>query len=263
MFPTIIELGPLTIRTYGLMVAAGLFVALKYILAQCQKRNITEEIATDMVLYAMVSGLIGARITYVLTNLNYYLLNPADIFRIWEGGLVFHGGFIAGLIAVIIYTRINKAIDIWQIADISAPALSLGHAFGRLGCLSAGCCYGAHSDLPWAIRFSNKACLAPTGVYLHPTQLYELFGNLVIFVVLHMLLGKARIKGIVVSVYLFLYGILRFSVEFFRGDERGAMIAGLSHAQVFSIVMIIAGACIYVLIAGKAHCQSPNTMAKQ
>jgi len=109
--------------------------------------------------------------------------NLLDIFKIWNGGLVFFGGFIAAVVATPIYLK-SKNLDFWKTADIISPGLALGHAVGRIGCFFAGCCYGKECDLPIAIKFTNPESLAPIGVYLHPTQLYSVFSNLTLFFIL-------------------------------------------------------------------------------
>ncbi|MHB9156376.1 MAG: prolipoprotein diacylglyceryl transferase [Endomicrobiales bacterium] len=240
MFPTLIQIGPLTIRTYGLMVAIGLFVGLRYLLSQAKARNIPENRILDIVLYSIVAGLAGARLTYVLFNWQYYARNLGEIFRIWEGGLVYYGGFAAGAVAVIVYRHFHRETSLLVLADILAPAMALGHVFGRLGCFFAGCCYGAPSQLPWAVTFRNAESLAPLGVALHPAQLYEAFGNLVIFFLLAGYNRSPHREGNTFSAYLFLYGLLRFSVEFLRADDRGGTLLGFSPGQMISAAAVAA-----------------------
>jgi len=245
MFPTLIKIGPIAIRSYGLMIAIGLFAALQYLLVKGRKAGIPENNITDIALYLVVSGLVGARVVYVLTNFKFYFLNPADILKIWEGGLVFYGGLIAGVIALVIYVRINKAIDFWKLGDLLAPAISLAHVFGRIGCLLAGCCYGKPSMLPWAVKYSNPESLAPLNVCLHPAQLYESAGNLAVFFALDRFNKTEHKKGQTVFLYMFLYGVLRFVVEFFRGDDRGERLFFLSQGQVISLLLIAAALIAY------------------
>lgn len=245
MFPTVIKLGPFAVRSYGLMVAIGLFAALQYLLVKSRQKGLSENKITDMVLYTIVAGLIGARIAYVLTNFRFYFNNPSDIFKIWEGGLVFYGGFLAGLLALAVFVRMNPKLDFWELGDILAPAVSLGHAFGRVGCLLAGCCYGKPSELPWAVKFTNPESLAPLGVCLHPTQIYESLGAVAIFAALDRFNTKPHKKGQTVFAYLFLYGLLRFLVEFLRGDDRGAQLLSLSQGQMISLIIIAASAWLF------------------
>lgn len=245
MFPILIKLGPLTIRTYGFFVAVGLFVALQYILYKSKKEGIPEDAMFDLTLYSIVGGLIGARLTYVAFNFNLYSKNLWDILKIWEGGLVFYGGFIIGTISGLLYIFYHKELKIWTIADILAPAISIGHFFGRIGCFFAGCCYGKPTDLPWAVVFKNPQCLAPINVPIHPVQLYEAFLNLVIFIILVAYDRKKHPTGLVFALYLFLYALVRFMLEFLRGDDRGGFFIGLSPSQLLAIIAIITSVIIF------------------
>ncbi len=247
MFPTIIKIGPFALRSYGLMVAIGLFLGLQYLVSMAKTKNISQEKVMDVVLYTIVAGLIGARTAYVLTNFSFYSRNIGDIFKIWEGGLVYYGGLIAGTVAVIVFVRLNQDIDFWNLSDIMAPALSLGHIFGRIGCLLAGCCYGRPTALPWAVRFTNPESLAPTGVCLHPTQVYEAIGNLLIFLALDRFNRTEHRKGQTIFAYVFLYGTMRFIMEFFRGDDRGPQFLVFSQGQVISVVIVALAAVFYFM----------------
>ncbi len=247
MLPILIKLGPLTIHTYGVMIALGMFLGFQYILKYLRRYAVPEKRILDMLLYAVVSGLIAARLTYVLLNLKYYSHNIMDIFKIWEGGLVFYGGFAGGLLAVILFTRIHQELRLWTVADVFAPALSLSHCFGRIGCFSAGCCYGRETCAPWAVTYSNKNSLAPLNISLHPTQLYEAASMLIIFILLDLHNRKKHAEGLTFAWYLILYGIVRFCIEFLRGDDRGGFVAHLSPSQLFSLLLIIAGIVIFQL----------------
>lgn len=246
MLPTLLHIGPFTIRTYGLFVAIGIFAGLRYMLYAAKKNNIPGNKVLDLVLYAVAAGIIGARLAYVLTSLPYYAQHPVEIFKLWEGGLVYYGGFIAGAIAVVAYVFSHRELRLWRLADIVAPALALGHVFGRIGCFFAGCCYGAQCTLPWAVTFSNPESFAPAGVSRHPTQLYEAFGNLVIFILLDRYNRSTHREGLAFAVYLVFYGVLRFCVEFLRADERGAFVLGMSPGQAISIIAMAAGIVIFI-----------------
>lgn len=256
MFPIILKLGPITIRTYGLLVSIGLFVSLKYIIHNAKKSGIDEDSIFDLVLYSVVAGLVGARLTYVLFNMPFYWQHPADIFKVWEGGLVYYGGLVFGSAAALVFVRFHAGIKLLSLADIIAPALVLGHFFGRLGCFFAGCCYGRQAELPWAVRFSNPHALAPLNVSLHPVQLYEAVGNLIIFFVLHYYNKRKHLTGYTFAFYLIFYGIMRFMLEFVRGDERGGFLLGFSPGQIISFIAVIAG--IYILDFVKKHDTTSN-----
>lgn len=168
----------------------------------------------------LISAIAGARILYVLINLNDYRDNILDIFKIWNGGLVFFGGFIGGTLGSIIFLRIKK-MDIWKTADVLAPGLALGHAVGRFGCLFAGCCYGRPCSLPIALTFTNPDSLAPLNIPLHPTQVYMIVSNFILFLILLAIQRRKRFNGMVFLSYIMLYSLFRSIIEFFRGDFRG------------------------------------------
>jgi len=158
--------------------------------------------------------------------MNYFIKYPVEIIQIWKGGLVYYGGFISSLIFGIWYLY-KKHINIKKVLDTFAPAIALGHVFGRLGCFFSGCCYGKECD--FFLSIDNR----------YPTQLFEAFGNLIIFILLHRFNKSKHKNGQIFVLYLFFYSLLRFFVEFLRGDDRGIFILGLSVAQVISICFFV------------------------
>ncbi|NOX34598.1 MAG: prolipoprotein diacylglyceryl transferase [Deltaproteobacteria bacterium] len=223
MYPVLFHIGKFNLYTYGLFVALGFMTALRVSQKIAGPQGIPGPAITDIFLVILLSALFGARLLYVLINFSDFKTNLPDIFKIWNGGLVFFGGFIASVIATAVYLKI-KNFNIWKIADIISPGIALGHAVGRIGCFFAGCCYGKESDLPFAIKFTNPDSLAPTGVYLHPTQLYSVFSNLILFFILLYLQKRKKFNGMVFLIYVMLYSLFRSVIEFFRGDPRGNFI---------------------------------------
>lgn len=238
MYPELFSIGNITIYTYGVFVALGFFVGMQYTI-KYSNNIIKKQKLYDFLFYVILFGIIGARFFYILLNLPYYLSNPLEILQVWKGGLVYYGGFIAVLIFSFLYCR-RKKINIVKLMDLFAPALALGHAFGRIGCFFSGCCYGKNSDCFFAV--ANR----------HPTQLYEAFGNLIIFFILHNLYKRSHQNGHVFVLYMLMYSVLRFSVEFFRGDDRGDFLFGLSPAQNISIVIFIVAIIILLFIKNGA-----------
>ena len=226
MYPELFKVGNFTIYTYGLCIAVGFFAALQYVIARSKNIGISKNQIYDLFFYLILSGILGARIFYVLININYFIKNPIEIVQVYKGGLVYYGGFLSAVIFGVFYLY-KKNISIKKILDLFSPALALGHVFGRIGCFFSGCCYGKETDFFLAIN--NR----------YPTQLFESFGNLIIFIVLNNCYKKKKIDGAVFILYLFLYSILRFFIEFLRGDERGFFILGLSIAQIISIFIFI------------------------
>jgi len=238
--PILFRLGPITIHTYGLFVALGFLTAVSIARWQGRKAGLAVEKLVDLAFYAALAAIVGSRILFVLIEWDYFARNPLASFKIWEGGLVFLGGVALAVPVGLFYAR-RAGLPLWETADVFAPALSAGHVLGRIGCFFAGCCYGDRCNLPWAVTFTDPESLAPLGVGLHPTQLYESFGELVIFLVLITVIRRKTFHGQVFVFYGFLYPLLRFVVEFFRGDDVRGFIAGglISTSQLGSLVMAV------------------------
>jgi phosphatidylglycerol:prolipoprotein diacylglycerol transferase len=205
----------------------------------------------DMALVVVLSGLLGARLLFILVNLKYYTANPLEMVMIWKGGLVFYGSLLGGMTGLIIYIRI-AGMAMWRTLDIAAPAMALGHAFGRLGCFSAGCCYGGETNLPWAVVFTDPASLATEvlGKPVHPTQLYSFLFLAVLTCLLVWFIPRKKFDGQVAALYIGTYSIFRFWVEFLRVDSRGAIDLGgisLSTSQIISIFMLLLASVVYLL----------------
>ncbi len=215
--------------------------------------GISTETITDIFFVILVSALVGARLLYVLINFNSYKDNLLGIFQIWNGGLVFFGGFIAAVAACIVYFN-KKNLDIWQTADIISPGIAIGHAIGRIGCLFAGCCYGKVCELPFAIKFTNADSLAPLGVFLHPTQVYSMISNLILFATLLWLQKHKRFNGMVFLIYIMLYSLFRSIIEFFRGDFRGDFIFDfVSMSQGIGFMVSLIAFILLIKLSKSAH----------
>jgi phosphatidylglycerol:prolipoprotein diacylglycerol transferase len=231
-------IGPIPIRMYGLMIGIGFLVAVWLASRRAKKEGIDPERIMDMGVYLLLAAIIGSRLFYVLVSLDEFQRNWLDVFAIWKGGLVFYGGLIGAVAAGIWYVR-KHALPVWRTADIVAPYIALGHMFGRFGCFFAGCCYGAPCHSPVGITFTDTHSLAPLGVSIYPTQLFEAGGEFVNFLVLLVVYRFRTFDGQVFWLYPMLYSILRFIVEFFRGDAaRGVYFGGaISTSQLVSIGM--------------------------
>lgn len=248
MHPILFKLGPLTIHTYGVLVAIGFLVGLGLAIRQAKKEGLPSQKIMDLGFYILLASLIGSRVFYVFVNPAPYISNPLNIFKIWEGGLVFYGGVLLVMPVFVWYVK-KHGLGIWRTADVFAPSIAIGHAFGRIGCFVAGCCYGKIAEsIPWAVVFTKPECLAPTNVPLHPTQLYEAVGEAINFLILITLRKYKSFNGQLFVAYMLFYAILRFIVEFFRGDPgRGYIMDNLSLSQGISILMFL-GAVIGFLI---------------
>ncbi|MDD5020573.1 MAG: prolipoprotein diacylglyceryl transferase [Endomicrobiaceae bacterium] len=235
MYPELFSVGGITIYTYGVCVAVGFFVAMQYVIKYSINTGITKNQLYDFLFYVIISGIMGARLLYVIINLDYFLSKPLEVVQLWKGGLVYYGGFIGAVVVAFTYLR-SKKISMPKIVDVFAPALALGHFFGRIGCFFSGCCYGKECDSFFAIH--NK----------YPTQIFEAFCNLIIFFVLHQVNKKEHKPGLTFLLYLIIYPIIRFIIEFFRGDDRGRFILGLSVGQAISIGIMIISILILIFM---------------
>jgi phosphatidylglycerol:prolipoprotein diacylglycerol transferase len=246
MHPILCSFWNFTIHTYGFFVAVAFVAAifyLSYSIKKSKEKIISQDDLYSLVMYIMIFGVVGARLFFVFTDLNEFILYPLNIFKIWQGGLVYYGGFIAVIIFTYVYAK-RKKILLFKLGDFFVPALALGHALGRIGCFFAGCCYGKESSLPWTVVFINEHSLAVREKPLHPTQLYEAFANLLLFIFLHFYSKKERRYGVSFAVYIIGYAVLRFIIEFFRGDYRGAQYFGFSVSQMISVFLFAAGVFI-------------------
>jgi phosphatidylglycerol:prolipoprotein diacylglycerol transferase len=256
MFPEAFQIGPVSLHTYGLLVAMGILcgVALSEFLWRRQGGEPGKIV--DLSFMVVLSGLIGARIVFVLVNLDYYRDYPLEIIMIWKGGLVFFGALIGGILGLITAIRLYR-LPFWAAMDVAAPGLALGHTLGRLGCFSAGCCFGEPTTAWWAVTFTDPRCLATDvlNTPVHPTQLYSAFGLLTLTVFLVWKQSRKRFDGQILALYIGIYSVFRFVVEFFRGDYRGGIqIAGtfLSTSQIFALALLPVAVLIYSYCSHRA-----------
>ncbi len=249
MHPVLFKIGPLTIYTYGFFSALALLTALWFVLYQAKKQELPSEPLLNLFFYSIIAGLVGSRLFYVVLYFPLFRDDPLEIFKLWKGGLVFYGGFLAGFAFVLIYVRQQK-LPLGKIMDIIAVGTPLAHSVARIGCFFAGCCYGKSCSLPWAVTFTNKDSLAwPLHTPLHPTQLYSSAGNFLIFLVLLLMHRSGKFSGRMIFFYLLLYGLSRSFIELFRGDERGRPIFDfLSTSQTIGLAAAIFAAICLIII---------------
>ncbi len=241
MHPRLFEIGPITVYTYGVLLAAAYLAGLQLATTRARARSLDPARVMDLGIIIIVAAILGAKLLLFAVDFNFYWTHPGEVFSLARSGGVFYGGLILAVAASFWYLARHK-MPLWATCDVFAPGIALGHAVGRLGCLFAGCCYGRPTTMPWGIVFSDPFAASyvgtPLGVPLQPTQIYESVGELIILAIL--LVGERRGKsfdGRTFWVWVLLYGILRFVVEFFRGDERGSLL-GLSTSQFISLVLV-------------------------
>jgi phosphatidylglycerol:prolipoprotein diacylglycerol transferase len=245
--PILFRLGPLDIHTYGVLVAAGFLVGIAVAAHRAKDEGLRREQTTDLGVWLIVTGMLGGKLFHVIFFWDEFITGwRAEGIRSLREGFVFYGGFILASLAAVAYTRINR-LPFWKFADVFAPALALGHAIGRLGCFFNGCCFGKACTLPWGVRF--PAPHFAHGYPVHPTQLYEAAGNLAIFIGLTAFYRHKRFDGQIWWLYVLSYGVLRFVVEFFRGDY------DIYYLGVFTIAHFIAALMIIVATLAMIRCR--------
>ena len=252
MHPKLLEFGPLTFHTYGLFLAIAFIAGIWTTSRNARKEGVDADYIWNMGLVVLCATLVGSKLLLLITDFSYYVANPREIFSLstLRSLGVFYGGLIVALGAAVWYLR-KKRLPAWRVADCAAPGIALGQAIGRLGCLAAGCCYGAPTDVPWAIRFTDQYAAenmgTPLNIPLHPTQIYESAGTLLLFGFLMWRLSRRHIAGQVILEYLGIYAALRFVIEFFRADDRGDVFNGLlSTSQFIAIVIFAAAVVLYM-----------------
>ena len=250
MHPIAFEYGPLSIHWYGVMVALGFLAGLWTAGRRGLRVGIAAEKIIDLGPWLILGAIAGARTLYVISYWHESFEGKpiVDVFKVWKGGLVYYGGLIGASLAGILYLRLKK-LPLWKVADILAPSVALGHAFGRIGCLLNGCCYGRACNLPWAIRFPEGTGLSVPTYPVHPTQVYESLLNLGLYAGLAWLFRRKKFDGQVFGVYLVGYAILRSFVEMFRGDYPQYYLGGwVTPAQLVSIAILAAGVVLLWLL---------------
>lgn len=248
----------LPLHSYGFMAMLGFIAAILVARWRAKRVGLSAENVTDVALFALLGGIVGSRIFYVFQNRAHYFdtsrpdWSVVDFFKLWEGGLVFYGGFIGATILALIVMRVRK-LQVLPVLDVLAPSLALGHAFGRIGCLMRGCCYGRAAHDTWcAITFpSGSLPYDPRAQVpivdrtpLIPTQIISSIDLLIIFTLLSLYFRHRRGRGEVFGLYAVVYSIHRFVIEFFRGDTH--LPGQMSPSQWISIVTFFGGLCLWV-----------------
>src|SRR3954466_7397006 len=240
MYPRLFELGPLTVYTYGLLLAAAYLLGLRLAMVRARVRGLDQTRVLDLGIYIIISALVGAKLLLLVTDFRTFSSNPRELLTLARSGGVFYGGLILAVAVALVYIR-EIGLPLWTTCDVFAPGIALGHVVGPFGLLFAGCCYGKPTTLPWGITFSDPFAAAnvgtPLGVPLHPTQIYEAAAEALILAILLWTERKGKpFAGRTFWLYMLLYAISRFAIEFFRGDERGT-VGMFSTSQFISIVL--------------------------
>lgn len=247
MHPVLFHLGPLTIYTYGFLIATGAILGGLYMWYQGKKRyGMTFDQANNLFLLLIIAGVVGGKVFLIFENPSLYFSNPSELFS--KNGFVFYGSLLTAIPLMLWYFKKNN-LPVAGMLDVMAVVTCIVHGFGRLGCFNAGCCYGKPTDSFLGIVFTDPVCQAsPLNVPLHPTQLYEAITIFSILILLVIIDRRKKFDGQVFLIYLVLYAITRSSIEIFRGDiERGFLIKDvLSNSQLISILVALVAIYFYI-----------------
>src|SRR5215831_869498 len=258
MYPRLLELGPITVYTYGVLLAAAYLVGLKLAMVRANARGLDSNRVLDLGIYIIISALVGAKLLLLVTDFRTFRADPRELLTLARSGGVFYGGLILAVAVALLYIR-RIGLPLWTTCDVFAPGIALGHVVGRLGCFFAGCCYGRPTTVPWAITFRDPLAAAnvgtPLNIPLHPTQLYEAGAELLILLLLLATERTGRrFAGRTFWLYMLLYSVSRFIIEFYRGDDRGT-VGMFSTSQFISI--LLAPLAIGMLVYLSRQAESP------
>lgn len=256
MFPVLLDFAGVRIYSYGFFIALGYLGTLTLGRFLARSRALDPAPFMDVAFICIVAGVVGARILYVITEPDEFLRNPATIFNFWNGGLVFYGGFLLAAVCGLAYGYWKK-MPLWLSTDIGVTGVAFAHGFGRIGCFAAGCCHGNYCPYPWGIHNDTEfVAKSLKGQPLHPVQLYESISLFLLAGLLALLIhGKKTRDGTVTLIYLMGYSAIRFTWEFFRGDDdRGTVLAGsLSTSQGIAVALFALGLGLWAFRFGVAR----------
>ena len=240
VYPELFKVGPFTVYTYGVLLAASYLLGLRLAMWRAKKWGLDPSRVLDLGIYIIIAALVGAKLLLLIVDFDQFK-DPRELLNLARLGGVFYGGLLLA-VAVAFWYIARHRMPFWTTCDVFAPGIALGHVTGRLGCLAAGCCYGKPTDLPWGITFTNPLAASnvgtPLGIPLHPTQLYEAGAALVMVIVLLVTERRGRpFAGRTFWLYMFLYAVSRYIIEMYRGDPRGTVFGVFSTSQFISVVL--------------------------
>ncbi len=247
MHPILFHLGPITLKSFGLLVAIAMLVGIAIAKKRAMREGIPPEKIESLSFWLIVASLLGSRFLYTFVeHADHFWRHPVEFLYFHTGGLSFLGGLFFAVATAIVFCRKNS-LRFWQVADLMAPSIAIGLAIGKVGCFLAGCCHGKVCDLPWGVTFHDPEGLArPLNVPLHPTQLYEALSWTFLFVLLLAFQRIRKFYGEQFLLFVIVFSIVRSYLETFRGDP--GHLGTLTTAQFLSIPMALAAIGIWIMI---------------
>jgi len=267
MHPDLFQIGPLTVRAYGTMIVLGFFLGISLVRLRSKKYMMKWDDCLDLSFYLLLAGIVGGKLFYWLilpanfnSEMELLFSNPMRFLQNLGSGFEFFGSLFVGILTFILFVR-RRRMPLLKTLDLFAPAMPLVHAGGRIGCFLAGCCFGKECNHWWAVTFNDPNTLAPPGIPLHPTQLYESICLLILVGIL-LVIEKwvSKIEGRMISLYVIGYTVIRFIVEYFRADARGSAMGGtLSMTQVLAIFAAVIAVTVYIFLTLKKYRETRNS----
>tara|TARA_Y100000589_G_scaffold18695_1_gene15504 strand:+ start:11694 stop:12494 length:801 start_codon:yes stop_codon:yes gene_type:complete len=250
MYPVLISYGPIEIYTYGVFLALAFYFSVQWAVRIGTRRGFDEEMILNLAVVSILSAILGARSAYVYVYWDQFFADRYwDIFKVWQGGLVFYGGLIGGVCGGITYWWL-KRMSILAMLDVAVMSVSLGHAIGRVGCFFYGCCYGKIVPIGSAWLSLGHQFPHLDGIR-YPVQIMASVGNALIFILLIFVLQRAKKPATITIIYCYIYSLFRFTIELFRDDPRGTIlgVTHLSTSQTISVVILCTGICLHTYMA--------------
>lgn len=265
MYPELFSIGPITVYSYGVLLAASYLLGLWLAMRRAKRWGLDPSRVLDLGIYIIIAALIGAKLLLLIVDFDQFSRSTSDLLSLARSGGVFYGGLILAVAVAFWYVSRHR-LPLWTTCDVFAPGIALGHVTGRLGCLAAGCCYGRPTELPWGITFTNPLAAAnvgtPLGIPLHPTQVYEAGAELLILGVLLATERRGRpFAGRTFWLYMLLYAVSRYVIEMYRGDPRGEVF-GMSTSQFISVLLAPLSVVMLVWLS-RTTPETPQEMSRR
>lgn len=252
--PVILQIGHFSLRWYGLAIAAAIAVAFALAIREAGRKGLDKDHIYSMGTWAVIGGLVGARLLHVIDKWQYYLSNPLAALAVQDGGLAILGGIIGGGVVAVVYLR-RQHMPVGRVADAVAPAMILGQAIGRIGCTVNGDAVGSATNVPWGFVYTNPGAMAPSlGQAYQPTMLYEMFWDLIVFGLLWWARDRIKVDGMLFLAYLSLYSAGKFVISFWR--EESIFLFGLQEAQVVALGTVALAVALAASLVSRRRAQS-------
>jgi phosphatidylglycerol:prolipoprotein diacylglycerol transferase len=249
MHPELFQIGPVHLRSYGLLMALAFVVGTFLGLREARRLGLDEDKVVNVILVTLVASVLGARLLYVLEHLAEFRREWTSALALWQGGLTLYGGIVAGTFAGLLAAR-RMGLPVWVVADALTPALALGTVFGRVGCFLNGCCYGQPTSRPWGVVFPRDsfAYLEFGDRPVHPSQLYNALAGLLLFAVFQLLRKRMRVPGVLFWSFVAAFALVRIPLDLTRAYEVNAVLLRVGAVEVTESQLMSVGLALFAVL---------------